>query len=122
MTLEDIIKGAYGDLELPMTGEMEIDPSDEDSLVWYLGTSDITFKRAVASEAMMSSIAHSVVAVEVEPGTDVAAVAAKIKENANIRKWVCVEPSQMDVAYRGNVILLAMSNSADAIIENFKAL
>ena len=122
MTLEEMILASYAGIELPMTGEMEIDKTDADSVAYYLGTSDITFKRAVVSEAMISSIAHSVVALEVEDGTDVAAVAAKVKENAPVNKWVCVVPEQVEVAYRGNIILLAMSNSGNAIIENFKAL
>jgi len=122
MTLEDIITKSYGDLELPVTEAKEVDASDANLMEWYFGTTDITFKRAVASEAMISSIAHSVIAVEAEDGADVEALAKKIKDNANVRKWVCVEPGQVGVAYRGNIILFAMSGSADDILENFKAL
>lgn len=122
MTLEEIIKASYGDLELPSTGETEIDPSDANQMQWCLGTTDITFKRAVASEALMSSVAHSVIALEVEDDADVEAVAKKLKESVDPRKWICVEAEQVSVAYRGSIILLAMSNSGNAIVDNFKAL
>ncbi|MBQ8589555.1 MAG: hypothetical protein IJ486_03775 [Firmicutes bacterium] len=119
ITLEEMILASYANIELPFTGEMEIDKTDADAVAFYLGTSDVTFKRAVVSEAMISSIAHSVVVLELEDGADAAAVAATLKETAPVDKWVCVVPDQVGTAHRGNIVMLAMSGAADAILANF---
>ena len=122
MSLEEMIWASYANIELPFTGEMEIDKNDADSVAFFLGTSDVTFKRAVVSEAMISSIAHSVAVLELEDGADAAAVAATLKETAPVGKWVCVVPEQSGTAHRDNFVMMAMSNSADAILANFAAL
>ena len=122
MTLEEIILASYGDLELPGTGEMEIDQTDADAVAYYLGTNDVTFKRGVVSEAMISSIAHSVVVLEMEDAAAAEAAAATLKETAPVGKWVCVVPEQSGTAHRGNIVMMAMSNSAEAILANFNAL
>ena len=122
MSLEEMIWASYANIELPFTGEMEIDKNDADSVAFFLGTSDVTFKRAVVSEAMISSIAHSVAVLELEDGADAAAVAATLKETAPVGKWVCVMPEQSGTAHRDNFVMMAMSNSADAILANFAAL
>ncbi|MBQ6948533.1 MAG: hypothetical protein IJN41_02500 [Firmicutes bacterium] len=119
MTLEEMILASYANIELPFTGEMEIDKNDADAVAFYLGTNDVTFKRGVVSEAMISSIAHSVVVLELEDGADAAAVAATLKETAPVGKWVCVVPEQVGTAHRGNIVMMAMSNAADAILANF---
>jgi len=122
MTLEEMILASYANIELPFTGEMEIDKNDADTVAFYLGTNDVTFKRGVVSEAMISSIAHSVVVLELEDGADAAAVAATLKETAPVGKWVCVVPEQVGTAHRGNIVMMAMSNAADAILANFNNL
>ena len=109
MSLEEMIWASYAGMELPMTGEMEIDQTDADAVAFYLGTNDVTFKRGVVSEAMISSIAHSVVVLEME-------------DAAPVGKWVCVVPEQSGTAHRDNFVMMAMSNSADAILANFAAL
>ncbi|MBR4073798.1 MAG: hypothetical protein IKK22_00110, partial [Firmicutes bacterium] len=119
MTLEEIILASYANIELPFTGEMEIDKTNAEDVAFHLGTADVTFKRGVISQAMMSSIAHSVVVLELEDGVDAAAVAATLEEAAPVGKWVCVVPEQVGAAHRGNIVMVAMSNSADAILANF---
>ena len=122
MSLEEMIWASYAGMELPMTGEMEIDQTDADAVAFYLGTNDVTFKRGVVSEAMISSIAHSVVVLEMEDAAAAEAAAATLKETAPVGKWVCVVPEQVGTAHRGNIVMMAMSNSADAILANFNAL
>jgi len=122
MTLEEMILASYANIELPMTGEMEIDQTDAETVAFYLGTNDVTFKRGVVSEAMISSIAHSVVVLEMEDAAAAEAAAATLKETAPVGKWVCVVPEQVGTAHRGNIVMMAMSNSADAILANFNAL
>ena len=122
MSLEEMIWASYAGMELPMTGEMEIDQTDADAVAFYLGTNDVTFKRGVVSEAMISSIAHSVVVLEMEDAAAAEAAAATLKETAPVGKWVCVVPEQSGTAHRDNFVMMAMSNSADAILANFAAL
>ena len=122
MSLEEMIWASYAGMELPMTGEMEIDQTDADAVAFYLGTNDVTFKRAVVSEAMISSIAHSVAVLELEDGADAAAVAATLKETAPVGKWVCVVPEKVGTAHRGNIVMMVMSAAADEILANFSAL
>lgn len=78
----------------------------------------------VTADALIGSIAHSVVLVRVPDGTDAAQVAADIEANADPRKWICVEAEKTVVRQRGNTILLVMSSTAttDAIVANFDAL
>ncbi|MGM9618908.1 MAG: hypothetical protein ACI3W8_03600 [Oscillospiraceae bacterium] len=80
--------------------------------------------RGVSADAMIGSIAHSVVLVEVPKGTDASAVAATMKSNANPSKWICVTAESVQTAANGQLVLLVMSSqaTADAAIANFKAL
>ena len=76
---------------------------------------------AVASQAAIGSIAHSVVLLHVPEGTDAAAVAAEIDTNKDPRWLVCVEAESSWVKTSGQYILLVMSDaeSADIIANNF---
>lgn len=76
----------------------------------FLGTADIEYKEALASEPNISSIAHSVVLVRVEDESKVEETMTKIKENVNPRKWLCVgvEEDQVIVKNKGNLIILIM--------------
>lgn len=80
--------------------------------------------RGINGDAMIGSIAHSVIIVEVPEGTDAATVAADMKANANPRKWICVEAESVQTASKGNLAILVMSSqaTADAIIANFNAM
>ena len=77
----------------------------------FLGTADIEYKEALASESMVGSIAHSVVLVRVEDELKVEEVMAQIKDNVNPRKWICVgvEEDQVIVKNKGNLIILIMA-------------
>ena len=77
----------------------------------FLGTADIEYKEALASESMVGSIAHSVVLVRVEDESKVEEVMSQIKDNVNPRKWICVgvEEDQVIVKNKGNLIILIMA-------------
>ena len=81
-----------------------------DNIEYYLGTSDISYKEALASEPAIGSIAHSVVLVRVADDASVEDVKTKIKENVNPRKWICVGVEEEDVIVknRGNLIILIL--------------
>ena len=114
-TLEEIMSKIYVDIpedERPMMlTNIEV---TEENIEYYLGTSDIEYESALASESGVGSIAHSVVLVRVKENADVEAIKTKIEENVNPRKWICVEAETVEVESRGNLIILIMSSEANA--------
>ncbi len=123
--LTDLMTKMYANIpkdNLPLLATTQV---DAENVEYYLGTSDIKFEEAIASEPMMSSIAHSVVLVRVADGEDPQIVATKIKENVDPAKWICVqvESQNVKVEVNGNLVALIMDNEvADQILENFKGL
>lgn len=107
--------------EMPMTANM---PLDSENFEFYTFAGYVEGAEGVACEPMMSSIAHSVVLVRLPAGQDAAAFASKMKQNADPRKWLCVEAEKVSTASKGNLALLVMSASdtTDKIIANFKSL
>lgn len=109
--LSSIMNKIYAgvDAEMPMLAQTEL---NEENIEYYLGTSDIDYKEGLASEPMMSSIAHSVVLVRMNEGADIEKAKTKIKESVNPRKWICVEVAEDDVIVdsRGDMIILIMVN------------
>ena len=109
--LEDIMNELYAGVneEMPMLAQTEL---NDENVEYFLGTSDVDYKEGLASEPMMSSIAHSVVLVRMNEGADIEAAKTKIKESVNPRKWICVEVSEDDVIVdsRGDMIILIMVN------------
>lgn len=125
--LEDYAAKLYegvAEENLPMMlGNLEL---TEEDIEYYIGTKDIKWEKAIASESMVGAIPHSVVIIRMsEDATekDYEDAMTKIKENANPRKWVCVEAENVYVERNGNLIALIMSNDlADTIKTNFKGL
>jgi len=126
-SLEDIMTQAYGDIpaeELPMMlSNIEVTEELEEG---FLGTTEIEYKEALASESMVGSIAHSVVLVRLADDAtaeEIEDTKQKIKENINPRKWVCVEVQEENVIVdnKGNTIILIMSDEhAKTIQTNFQ--
>lgn len=122
-SIEDIIAKIYAGV--PDFGvNCSLTEVNGENSTYYLGTDSIDFVRAVASEPMMSSIAHSVVLVETKEGADISTVKKKIKENVDGRKWVCVgvEPENILVENVGNYVLLVMDEDAGTFMKQFKNL
>jgi len=81
---------------------------------------DIKYKEAVASESMVGSIPHSVVLIRLENASDSKKVVDEIKDNANPRKWICVNAENVIVKSKGDLVVLIMSNDlASKVEENF---
>ena len=110
-TLEEIMTKVYADIpedERPMMlTNMEI---NDENIEYYLGTDDIEYESALASESGVGSIAHSVVLVRVKDGVDLEDVKEEIKENVDPRKWICVGVEEEDVIVKnkGNLVILIM--------------
>lgn len=112
--LEDLMTKIYEGIpenERPMM-LMNVEVNDE-NVEYYLGTKDIEYEEALASESGVGSIPHSVVLVRVKDNADIKAIKTKIKDSINPRKWVCVEAEKVVVENRGNLIILIMSSSTN---------
>ena len=124
-TLEEIMEKVYADVpedQRPMMLE-NVEVTDK-NVDMYLGTKDIEFEEALASESMTGSIAHSVVLVRVKDSANVEVIKEKIEESVNPRKWICVEAEDVEVESQGNLIILIMSSetTTEKIEKSFKNL
>jgi len=124
-SLEEIMAKVYAGIpeeELPMMLE-NIAVSSE-NLEYYVGTNDIDCKEVLVSESGVGSIAHSVVLVRLNDASKAEETVTKIKENADPRKWICVEASNVIVKSKGDLVILIMSNEelAPKLDANFEGL
>lgn len=118
-SLSDIIKKIYDGVNLAETYESEI---TADNVMFFLGLEDESmYTEALASEAFINVIPHSVCLVRVAEGQDVEEVKTIIEENANPNKWVCVMADTVIVDNIDNLVILIMDNNetAEQIHENF---
>ncbi len=120
-TLEEIMTKVYAELpqeQIPMA-LTNIEVTDE-NIEYYLGTKDIDYKEALASESMVGSIPHSVVLVRLNEGADVDEAKKAIESSVNPRKWICVEAENVIVKSKGDLIILIMvSENADILEAGF---
>ena len=110
-TLEEIMTSVYKDIpedERPMM--LTNTEVNEENIEYYLGTKDIGYKEALASESGVGSIAHSVVLVRTKENSDIEEIKTKIKESINPRKWICVGVEEKDVIVenKGDLIILIL--------------
>lgn len=119
-TLEEIMEQLYEGMAESKPNTVITVVTDE-NMKYYLGTADVEFAEAIASEPMISSIAHSVVILRVTEGTDIEDVKTKIKENVDGRKWICVgvEEDEIVVDSIGNLVVLIMDKDYETIHQNF---
>ena len=114
-SLEEIMDKVYASIpedERPMM-LMNTEVTKE-NVEMYLGTKDIEYEEALASESGVGSIAHSVVLIRVKDNADVESIKEKIEKNVNPRKWICVEAEEVEVESKGNLIILIMSSKTNA--------
>lgn len=110
-TLEELMAKVYEGIpaeNLPML--MDI-PIDSENVEGFLGTTEVSYKEAVAKEPMMSSVPHSVVLVRLNDAKDAEAAVEKIKTSVNPRKWICVEASNVVVKSKGDLVILIMCDT-----------
>ena len=99
-------------------------PIDETTAEYLLGTTDVKYAEAVVSAPMMNAVAYQCVILRVAEGEDVEAAKKLLTDNADPRKWVCVEAESVVVENVGDVILYIMADqtTADAVKTSFLAL
>ena len=123
-TLEELMEKVYegiGEDEMPMVGNTEL---TADNSVYYTGVESTEYTEGLASEAMIGSIAHSVVLLRAEDEAAAETLKEDVKANVDPRKWICVEAESKIVDYSGDVVILIMTgaDSAEAIHAAFTAL
>lgn len=94
--------------ELPSLVET---PVKKGNFEYYFGikkSADI--KSAFVSEPMMGAVPFGISMARVTEGADAAAIAAQMKAGVDPRRWVCVTASFVEVAVKGDVILLVLDN------------
>lgn len=110
-SLEDIMTKLYAEIPEDQRPMMLMNTEvTEENVEYFLGSKDIEFEEALASEPGIGSIAHSVVLVRVKDNANIEAIEEKIENSINPRKWVCVGVEEDDVIVedKGNLIALIM--------------
>lgn len=127
-TLEELMEKVYAEIPDDNKPSMLMNTVvNDENIEYYLGTKDIQYEEALASESGIGSIAHSVVLLRAKENADVEEIKEKILENVNPRKWVCVGVAKEDVIVKnnGDLIILIMvqdESNRDILEENFKNL
>ncbi len=122
--MEDIFDNIYKNVskDLPAIINKEI---TKDTAEYYLGTSEIEFEEALASEAMIMSVPYSVCLIRMPEGSNIEEAKRKIVESANPNKWICVgvDPKDVLVGSVDRHILLVMADSiSKEIMDSFLSL
>jgi len=127
-TLEELMTKVYDGISeenLPMgLTNMEI---NEENIEGFLGTTDIEYTEAIASESMVGSIAHSVILLRTKDTKNIEEVKNTIKESVNPRKWVCVGVEKEDVIIKNKgdliiVVIVENTETREAIEKGFDEL
>lgn len=121
-TLEEIITQMHQAIPEELSDRVVFTEVTEDNEAYYLGTDEVEYTEALAAEPMIGSIPHSIVVLRVEEDTDIDATVELIRENADGRKWVCVEVPQDKVLVSnvGHTIALVMDENSEEIIKIFE--
>lgn len=120
-SLSAIMSSILAGVDLPKVGNTTLSSDNFPAFAFIEKQDGYT---GLASEALVGSIAHSVVLVRVPEGASAKTTAANIKANADPRKWICVEAEKTIVKYHKRTVVLIMSDTAtaNAIAANFDAL
>ena len=110
-TLQEIMAKVYegiNESELPMM--MRNTELTKENIEYFIGTSDIDFKEALASESAVTTIAHSVILIRLNDAKQAEEVIAKIKQNVDSKNLSYAEISNVVVKSKGDLVILIMSN------------
>lgn len=109
-SLKEIYDGFMTKVEAELPSLVET-PVDKDNFEYYFGikkSADV--KSTFVSEPMMGAVPFGISMLRVKEGADAAAIAAQMKSGVDPRRWVCVTASYVEVAVKGDVILLVLDN------------
>ena len=115
-SLEDIMGKLYTDIaEENRPGGLSNMEINDENIESFIGTKDIEYTEAIASESMMGSIAHSVVLIRVKDAGKVEEYKDEIYEHVNPRKWICVgvEKDEVIIDSIGDLIVVIIVQDTD---------
>jgi len=102
--------------DVPMCESWEL---KADNFKQFLFIDYIEGSKGVASQAMIDSVPHVVVLLELPSGANTKAVASEIEANADPSKWICVNAEKVGVFHHENYVVMVMSSKS--IVEGVKA-
>ncbi len=110
-SLSDLMTKVY-DGAVVSHEDMETVELNSENTPFYLGDVSFSFKEGLASEPIMSSVAHSVVLIRLNSASDAEKAKKEIKEKVDPNKWVCVSVDEENVYVEsvGDLVILAMDN------------
>ena len=120
--LSDVMKKLYENISEDEISLLETVEVTKENQEYYLGNVSFNYQEALASEPVMSSIAHSVVLIRLKDTKNIESIKKEIKEKVDPNKWICVgvEDKNVIVVSKGNLILLVMDDEyATQIRDNF---
>lgn len=114
--LSDMVDELYKIQPVDLMG-METTAIDLTDESWYNYLAGLTAENvdkvdaAVISEPMTGSQAYSLVLARVKDAADAPEIAASMRDNINLRRWVCVAADRARVVTFGDKVLFVMSDS-----------
>lgn len=118
--LKTIYKNLANELPELTTEEINLKESElVESLTGLKSTDDIN--TLVVSEPVMGSQALEVAVIKTKEKTDVASMMQNIKDNVNMRRWICVSAEKLYIVNSGDVIFMVMGDNdwAKSIYDEF---
>ena len=122
--IKKMLKTIYKNLadELPELTTEEINLKESElveSLTGLKSTDDIN--TLVVSEPVMGSQALEVAVIKTREKADITSMMQNIKDNVNMRRWICVSAEKLYIVNSGDVIFMVMADNdwAKSIYDEF---
>lgn len=122
--IKKMLKTIYKNLanELPELSTEEINLKESElveSLTGLKSTDDIN--TLVVSEPVMGSQALEVAVIKTKEKADITSMMQNIKDNVNMRRWICVSAEKLYIVNSGDVIFMVMGDNdwAKSIYDEF---
>lgn len=115
-SLSEIMDSIYenADLSQDFRDSMEYFSSGEipaESSEYMIGTADVAYDESFFSVPMMNVQPYQCILLRLPEGADIEAAKQSLADNADPRKWICVEAESVIVENVGDVILFVMGDS-----------
>lgn len=123
--MQSMINTIYssGAIELPQLETAVIDVSDEIQVSTFTGLkSNKNVEQLVVSVPLMNSQAYSLAVIKTNENADVEQMKQEIKDNIDMRRWICVSAEKLYITNYENIIFLVMSSEdwAKPVYQEFK--
>lgn len=110
-------------IQLPQLETAVIDVTDEVQVTTYTGLqSNENVEELVVSVPFINAQAYSVAVVKVKENADIEKMKQEMKDNIDMRRWICVSAEKLYITNYENVIFLVMSSEelAKPVYDEFK--